>query len=69
LESRTAFHGYTSMELTALPSEVSAMPSGVLPFMESRDNVVRLLHTTELPLAWISGPRSNLTVAARRVEN
>jgi hypothetical protein len=35
------FHGFTKMELTAVPSELSTIPKGIAVFMEPRENAIR----------------------------
>eukprot|EP01052_Picozoa_sp_SAG31_P038704 SAG31_NODE_5220_length_2668_cov_1.470611_2_plen_594_part_01 len=41
----TPFNGFTPMELIALPSELSTLPSNVLNlFLEPRENMVRMFH-------------------------
>lgn len=47
----TPFNGFTPMELIALPSELSTLPSNTLNlFLEPRENMVRMFHTP--PAHW-----------------
>lgn len=36
------FHGFTKMEMTAVPSETATIPAGMAIFMERRENAIRM---------------------------
>ena len=44
------FHGFTKMELAALPSELATIPAGMAVFMETRENAIRMFD--KAPAHW-----------------
>ena len=51
--SGQAFHGYTRMEQVATPTELATLPTGVLLFMEKREDSVRMFDL--VPAHWARG--------------
>ena len=48
--SGESFHGFTKMELIALPSELAPLKGGMNAWMESRENMVRMFD--HVPAHW-----------------